>query len=58
MKEKMERQIGSLVSLMEANRKTDGEEAKQEVRAGQEHIKEIMETQFGSPAAKLDACRK
>jgi hypothetical protein len=27
---------------------------KQEMRAGQEHIKEIMETQFGSLASKLD----
>jgi hypothetical protein len=31
---------------------------KQEIRASQEHIKEIMETRFGSLAAKLDAWRK
>jgi hypothetical protein len=29
---------------------------KQEIRAGQEHIKEIMEKQFGSLAAK-NICR-
>jgi hypothetical protein len=28
---------------------------KQEIRAGQEHIKEITEITFGSLAAKLDA---
>jgi hypothetical protein len=27
---------------------------KQEIRAGQEHIKEIMETQFASVATKFD----
>jgi hypothetical protein len=31
---------------------------KQEIRAGQEHIREIMETQFASLAAKLDGWRK
>jgi hypothetical protein len=43
---------------MEAARKTDRDEIKQEIRVGQEHIKEIMETQFRSVAAKLDGCRK
>jgi polyhydroxyalkanoate synthesis regulator phasin len=42
--ERMERQIGSLVSTVEAARKTDRDEMKQEIRAGQEQIKEIMET--------------
>jgi cell division protein FtsX len=56
--ETMERQISSLVSIMEAARKTDRDEIKQEIRAGQEHIKEIMETQFASLAAKLDGWRK
>jgi Fe2+ transport system protein B len=52
--ERMERQVGSLVSMMVGNRKTDRDEMKQEIRAGQEHIKEIMEMQFGSLATKLD----
>jgi hypothetical protein len=52
------KQIGSLVSIMEAARKTDRDEMKQEIRAGQEHIKETMEMQFGSLAAKLDGWRK
>jgi hypothetical protein len=34
MKETMERQIGSLVSIMEADRETDRDEMKQEVSAG------------------------
>jgi polyhydroxyalkanoate synthesis regulator phasin len=34
MKETVERQVGSLVSKMEANRKTDIDEMKQEMRAG------------------------
>jgi hypothetical protein len=55
--EMMERQIGSLVSIMWATRKTDRDEMKQEIRAGQEHIKEIMETQFASLATKLDGWR-
>jgi hypothetical protein len=38
MKEMMESEIGSLVSRMEADRKNDGEEMKQEIRAGQEHL--------------------
>jgi DNA relaxase NicK len=58
MQERMERQIGSLVSIMEAARKTNRDEIKQEIRAGQEHIKEIMETQFGSLADKLDGWQK
>jgi hypothetical protein len=32
--EMMERQIGSLVSIMEAARKTDRDKMKQEIRAG------------------------
>jgi hypothetical protein len=36
----------------------DREERKQKIRAGQEHIKEIMETPFASLANKLDAWRK
>jgi hypothetical protein len=52
--EAMERQIGSLVSIMEAARKTDRYEMKQEIRACEEHIKEIMETQFASLAIELD----
>jgi hypothetical protein len=39
----MERQIGPLVSTMEAARKTDRDEMKQETRGNQQHIKEIME---------------
>jgi hypothetical protein len=31
---------------------------KREIRASKEHIKEIMESQFASPAAKLDGWRK
>jgi hypothetical protein len=31
---------------------------KQEIRAGQEHFKEIMETQFASLAVKLDGWQK
>jgi hypothetical protein len=58
MQESMERQIGSLVSIMEATRKTCRDEIKQGIRAGQEHVKEIMEIQSGSLAAKLDGCRK
>jgi hypothetical protein len=56
--ETMERQIGSLVSKMEAARITDRDEMKQEIRADQENIKEIMETQFASLAAKLDGWGK
>jgi DNA relaxase NicK len=56
--ERMERQIGSLVSIMEATRKTDRDKMKQEIRIGQEHIKEIMETQFGSLVTKLDGWQK
>jgi hypothetical protein len=58
MKETMERQIGSLVSIMEGARKTDRDETQQEIRTGQEHIKEIMGTQFASLAVKLDGWRK
>jgi hypothetical protein len=36
--ERTERQIVSLVSIMEAARKTDRDEIKQEIRACQEHI--------------------
>jgi hypothetical protein len=57
-RETMEKQIGSLVSIMKAARKTDRDEMKQEIRAGQEHIKEVMETQFGSLAAIFDGWRK
>jgi Fe2+ transport system protein B len=56
--ERMERQIGSLVSIMEAARKTDRDEMKQEISAHQEHIKGMMETQFASLATKLDSWRK
>jgi hypothetical protein len=56
--ERMESQIGSLVSIMEADRKTNKSKMKQEIRVGQEHIKEIMETQFASLATKLDGWRK
>jgi hypothetical protein len=56
--ETLDRQIGSLVSIMEAARKTDGDKMKQEIRAGQEHIKEIMETQFASLATKVDGGEK
>jgi hypothetical protein len=42
IKETMEKQIGSLVSIMEAARKTDRDEMKQEIRAEIGHIKEIM----------------
>jgi hypothetical protein len=39
MKETMERQIGSLISIMEATRKTDRDKMKQKkVRARPEHI--------------------
>jgi hypothetical protein len=44
MKEIMGRQMGSLVSIMEANRKTDRDERKQEIRAGQEHMHEMIRT--------------
>jgi hypothetical protein len=44
--------------VMNVNRKTDSEEMKQEIRAVQEHIKEIMETQFASQATKLERCQK
>jgi hypothetical protein len=54
----MERQIGSLVCIMEATRKTHRDEMKQEIKADHEHIIEIMETQFGSLAAKLAGWRK
>jgi Fe2+ transport system protein B len=46
--ERMERQIGSLVYITEANRKTNRDEMKQE----------IMEEQFSSLAAKLNGWRK
>jgi hypothetical protein len=49
----MERQVGSLISIMEVTRETDRDEVKQEIRAGQEHIKGIMETQFAFLATKL-----
>jgi hypothetical protein len=42
--ERMERQIGSLVSIMEPDRKSDRDEMKQEIRAGQEHMKEMNRT--------------
>jgi hypothetical protein len=44
MKETVERQIGSLVTTMEAMRKTDRDEMKQEVGAGQEHMQEMIRT--------------
>jgi hypothetical protein len=56
--ETTKRQIGSLVSITETTRKTDRDEIKHEIRADQEHIKETMETQFASLAAKLDRWRK
>jgi hypothetical protein len=56
--ETIERQIGSVVFIMEAARKTDTDEMKQEIRTGQEHIREIIETQFCSLAGKLDGWRK
>jgi hypothetical protein len=34
VQERMDRQIGSLVCIMEADRKTDRDEMKQEIRAG------------------------
>jgi hypothetical protein len=43
---------------MEADRKTNRDEMKQEIRDSQEHVEEIMKTQFGSLVAKLDAWRK
>jgi DNA integrity scanning protein DisA with diadenylate cyclase activity len=39
MQERMERQIGSLVTIMEASRKTERDEMKQEIRAGQYRLK-------------------
>jgi hypothetical protein len=39
MQQRMERQIGSLVSIMEAARKPNRDEKRQETRADQEHIK-------------------
>jgi hypothetical protein len=38
MKETMKRQIGSLISIMEADR----DEMKQEIRAGKEHMQEAV----------------
>jgi high-affinity K+ transport system ATPase subunit B len=43
---------------LEADSKNDRDEMKHEIRASQEHIKEIMERQFASLAAKLDGWRK
>jgi hypothetical protein len=37
--ERMERQIGSLVSIMEATRKINRDEMKQEIRAVQKYFK-------------------
>jgi hypothetical protein len=54
----MERQMGSLVSIIEAARKTDRDEIKQEIRTSQEYIKETMETQFASLAVKLDGLQQ
>jgi NADP-dependent 3-hydroxy acid dehydrogenase YdfG len=44
LKEMMKRQRGSLVLIMEANRKTDRDETKQEIRASQEHMQEMIKT--------------
>jgi hypothetical protein len=43
---------------MEAARKTNRDNMKREIRASKEHIKEMMETQFASLAAKLDGLWK
>jgi hypothetical protein len=43
---------------MGAARKTGRDEIKQAIWASQEHIKYIMETQFGSIATKLDGLWK
>jgi Fe2+ transport system protein B len=43
-KDTMGRQIGSLVSIMEAARKTDRDEMKREIRTGQEHMQDMITT--------------
>jgi hypothetical protein len=43
---------------LEADREFDQGDVKPEIRSDQEHIKEIMETQFASLAAKLDGWRE
>jgi hypothetical protein len=58
IKEMMEKQIGLLAFIMEAAGKTDRDETKQEIRAGQEPINEIMETNFGSQATQVDGWSK
>jgi hypothetical protein len=55
MKGMMARQIGSLVSIMVVSRETDRVEMKQEIRAGQEHIKEIMPTEAENLDAEIGA---
>jgi hypothetical protein len=42
IKETLEKQIGSLVSIMEAAKNTDRDEMKQEIRGDLGHIKEII----------------
>jgi hypothetical protein len=42
MKETMERQIGSLVSRMEADRKTNRDELREEIKSGQAEMKSIV----------------
>jgi hypothetical protein len=49
MQRRMERQIRSPVSIMEADRKTD----RDEIRADQAHNEEIMETQCPSTAVNM-----
>jgi hypothetical protein len=44
MRERVERQIGSLLSVIEVDRGTDRVELKQEIRHGQEHMQEIIRT--------------
>jgi hypothetical protein len=53
----MQTQMGSLVSIMETARRADRDEMKQDIRAYEEHIKEIMEARFGSLDTKLDGWR-
>jgi hypothetical protein len=53
IKQMMERLIGSLVSIMEANRKTDRDEMKQEIRAGQQHMQEMIRTNQAKKEATI-----
>jgi predicted component of type VI protein secretion system len=52
----MERQIGSLVSIMEADRETDRDEMKQ-IRTGQEHIQDIIRTNQEKMEAMVHSMR-